>query len=1071
MSQATEEKPQLLIDLTNARHATALDASSILHRMQIESFLERVSEVVGRVEGFSEKLKQCGDGRTRSVSYERYHDVITLHGKRGSGKTTFLLSALELLQNSAKRRSAFPERFKKDNNDDGLNGLCVLEILDPTLFGLHEHLLLSLMAKIAFEVRCAVKNSERNLCGGHNGHCKLEEWENRLRQFAKALKHMGETRDDLDTPLSKEKVEWEDSQFIFEQNMENAQRSFGLEREFHKFLHDSLKLIDKKAFVLALDDIDTRPQIGWHVLEVLRRYFTSPQLVVVLSGDMDLFKTIIEKQQLKIFDLNFASSTDVRKEFKTRVDGLTEQYLLKILRTPSRINLGSFATALLQWGRRYPDSTLAVASHGIEVSIRDLLQERYFKFLACHSSFEQQLFLRALFLNPARTVTQVFDALLGHGHEAFVERMREIFLVSLQNLGFERPFDLAEALYAPQGINIIVEQLFKRGYVSYGLELLPTRQSQDENNGLLALHAEIGFALQNRTAVFFAFVLKACLLREVLLLQNIEIGTVIYEKLEKYLGLEIQEQPSVTTARVVALHWGESQSANILRAVGLVRLYSKSIVKDMRSVVNVMYGRNVSTLQKAKASCAEPLSVFCNAVCAIDTYKDRPVSVLVNTPETLRSNIRSWQREFLGLGFVDVRLKNETNRLFSVFSLLSVMNDIVESDVTDIPRVFRKYGEVIEVNAFNQSSGLAALKDEYGDDGEDILQREAFEGAEDNKNLNIFIDSIKSWIDGCRVMHKCSDSVTLCARVMTRYFDALKKIHTSDRRTQQSTYIGEYIHRCIVAFFNSILVEEFLLCAKPTKNDSEASPRVSFVHPTNEDNVFLKNLLSSHVLTKSVFAPEPGKPKSILGARAFWINFEGIGLSVDCISDDFPFFRTVFTCPLWSLYLKPDDDLNDDSANTVYGIYMRLLGVDKEKGKAMSAVEYGTDHANFDNLYYIFNSLAVLKSEQAGEKNKNAHKGTQQKQVLETRSDEGKGLKLPLDPPSLKRKSLINNPILKESLLKWTEIYGDEMPEEFLKTYENIVVYYYRNDAVVRRLSDVNYARDFWAYIKKNFKS
>ena len=162
MTSSTE--PKLLIDLTNARQATALNADSILHRMQIEAFLERVSEVVGRVEGFSEKLKQCGDTRTRSVSYERYHDVITLHGKRGSGKTTFLLSALELLQNPAKRIAAFPERFKNDknkDNNDSLNGLCVLEILDPTLFGLHEHLLLSLLAKITFEVRSAVKNSER----------------------------------------------------------------------------------------------------------------------------------------------------------------------------------------------------------------------------------------------------------------------------------------------------------------------------------------------------------------------------------------------------------------------------------------------------------------------------------------------------------------------------------------------------------------------------------------------------------------------------------------------------------------------------------------------------------------------------------------------------------------------------------------------------------------------------------------------------------------------------------------------------------------------------------------------
>lgn len=1074
MSQTADNKPQLLIDLTNARHATALDASSILHRMQIEAFLERVSEVVGRVEGFSEKLRQCGDGHTRSVSYERYHDVITLHGKRGSGKTTFLLSALELLQDHAKRKAAFPERFKNINNDDdGLNGLCVLEILDPTLFGLHEHLLLSLMAKIAFEVRSTVKNSERNLCGGHNGHCKLEEWESHLRQFAKALKHMGETRDDLDTPLPKETVEWEDSQFIFEQNMENAQRSFGLEREFHKFLNESLRLIGRRAFVLALDDIDTRPQIGWHVLEVLRRYFTSPQLVVVLSGDMDLFKTIIEKQQLKIFDLNFASNAEVRKEFKSRVDGLTEQYLLKILRTPSRINLGSFQAAVKQWERRYRNISPSVKKGRHEMLFQDLLEKYFFKFLACNTGFEQKLFQQALFLNPARTVTQVFDALLGHGHDVFVERMREIFLVSLQWLGFERPFDLAEALQTPQGVNLLVEQLFKRGFVSYGLELLPTRQSQDENNALLALHSELVFALQNNPAVFFAFALKACLLREVLLLQIVEGEISPYEKLERYLGLEMQEQPSITTAKISALHWDEPQSVNILRAIGLVRLYSKAIVKDMNVAVNAMYGRNVKSLQNAKNICNEALKEFCNVICEDDELKNRAVSALVNTPETLKNNIYSWQRYFVGLGFVDVSMRIGTNRLFSVFSLLSIMSDIIEADEDDIPRIFRKYDEVIEINAFNRSSSQSVLRAEYSDEGDVQLESERQDIPETDEKLKKFIESLILWAKDCKEIQILSAPVILCARVMMRFFDALKKIHSSRDRTVQSTFVGEYAHRCLVSFFNSVLVEEFLLKSKTENIGSDPILKVSLANPTNEDNEFLKNLLTTGVLYRyragSRNLVGRLKEKFTLEGKGFHLAAEGDKQYVDSISDAFPFFKAVFSCPLWSLYLKPDYALKNDAATTVYGIYMRLLEQDFVEAREVAAVAYGTEKQNFENLYYLLNSLAIPRPEQGVVRNNAASNIARKIVKIETRTAVGKSFGLPLSPKSIKNKKLVESPDF-YGLLAAMRIRPGGGDDAFAMQYERLVRILYQDESVASRLMDQKNLNAFWMYLKKNLK-
>lgn len=1064
-------EPKLLIDLTNARHATALDASSILHRMQIEAFLERVSEVVGRVEGFSEKLRQCGDGHTRSVSYERYHDVITLHGKRGSGKTTFLLSALELLQDPAKRKAAFPRRFENNADNDGLNGLCVLEILDPTLFGLHEHLLLSLMAKIAFEVRSAVKNSERNLCSGHNDHCKLEEWENRLRQFAKALKHMGETRDDLDTPLPKETVEWEDSQFIFEQNMENAQRSFGLEREFHKFLHDSLKLIDKKAFVLALDDIDTRPQIGWHVLEVLRRYFTSPQLVVVLSGDMDLFKTIIEKQQLKIFDLNFASNADVLYEFKARVDGLTEQYLLKILRTPSRINLGSFQAAVKQWERRYPDVTLSVKKGSYEGLFRDVLQKTFFNYLACHSRFEQKMFQQALFLNPARTVTQVFDALLGHGQDVFVERMREVFLVSLQSLGFERPFDLAEALQSPQGINVLMEQLFYRGYVSYGLDLLPTRQSQDENNALLALHAELVFALQNSIAVLFAFALKACLLREVLLLQSVEGSIAPYSKLERYLGLEMLEQPSVTAARIAALHWGQPPLGSVLRSVGNVRLYSKTIMKDMPTAARVMYGSHSTTLAKAKSSCPTELSRFCSVVFDLNSNRDASVSVLVNTPETLCINMRSWQSDIVYAGIVDVRMRNETYRAFSIFPLLSIMCDIIEADENDVARIFRKYSEIINTNAFTQS-GQATFSKEELEEFEDVNgHEESVNASAECDNYKIFIESLVSWVRSCKRRLKWSSPVALCARVMTRYFSALEKIHSSRNRSAQSTFVGEYIHRCLVSFFNSVLVEEYLLSAKQTQDGYSTSLGVSLGNPTTSDAVFLKNLLTSQALIGVDKSNESFLGEAYLKSdKNLHVVTEGLQADVNSISKEYPFFKAVFSCPLWSLYLKPDILAHDGHATTVYEIYMGLLNIDPDQAQKMSAVAYGTDEFNFENLYYVLNSLAIPKPEQGVGRNKGAVNITRKVNRLETRTEVGKALRMPKTPDSIKFVKVLSDAFILENVLPLLHEFDKEMPSTFSSLYEKIVRRFYYEESVIQQLTGPNHSQNFWAFAKKNIK-
>lgn len=1074
MSQASEEKPkQLLIDLTNARHATALDASSILHRMQIEVFLERVKEVVGRVEEFSAKLKRSGDGHIRSISYERYHDAITLHGKRGSGKTTFLLSALELLHNPAKRRAAFPELFKNNNDDDGLNGLCVLEILDPTLFGLHEHLLLSLLAKIAFEVRSAVKNSERYLCSDGKGHCNIEEWENQLRQFAKALKHMGETRDDLDGEAPKETVQWDDAEFIFEQNLDSARRSFGLEREFHSFLNNSLYLIGKKAFVLALDDIDTRPQIGWHVLEVLRRYFTSPQLVVVLSGDMDLFKTIIEKQQLKIFDLNFSSTLKIRNEFKSKVDGLTEQFLLKILRTPSRINLGSFQSALQQWGRINPEVAQKIGKSEEFMPLDVLLKRTFFPLLACSRRAEQRLFRQTLFANSARTVTQVLDILWGissshPGHQLAiegssnivsdclnsaacdlaVERMREVFLVSLQNIGFGRPFDLAEALQSASGVNLLMQHLFVRGYVTTGLDLLPTRQNSDENNALLALNAELTQAMRANPALLLGYALKVCLLREVLLRKNSEIDATEYRKYERYLGLEADELSSVTAARISALHWGKPKPNNSILSMGMVRLYGSSITKNAPAAVRSMYGVEIIDLQDEDAEfIPEELLRFCKESEKIDLIKNKTLRRWINTPETLYDSIFSWQSGLMGVGIVDISDRDNVYRMFSIFPLIAVMCDLLEKDERSIEVLLSRYNQIINMNSFYCEDGALLYDADADDDKEDIQNDELNGSAFVSRE---FVESLDLWAAMCKKMFlRISAPAVLCANVMSRFFYALQRIDANF--TNKAAYVGVYVHRCLVAFFNSVLVEEFLLMA-----DNDGSVSVLLDNPATVDDIFLKNMFSSRSIDMIDESEQQEHQEHFFSSE-----FKQYFVEKGYVCDKYPLFKSVFTCPLWGLYLKPEKAADDKIVSSVYEIYIHSQFQPKETVETTISVTYGEmlSTPNFVNMFELLNSLAIPKSGRS-----DIRSGS------ETRTDEGKKLGLPLSPKTLKRKSIISHDDVKKVLLDLFQQHQEDQPQGFFDLYSSLVRHLYRDEAVIKKLTDPNLAEGFWAFAKKNLK-
>ena len=1056
MPEPTPQKVEpLVIDLNNSQHARPLDAASILHKKQLETLTERVKEIQGRIEGFKQKLEKMGPS---NAAYDRFHDVITVHGKRGSGKTTFLLSGLQQLE--------------EKSGDQ----LCVLGVLDPTLFGLKEHILLTVLSKIAIMVNGAAKSALQP-CSHHGGEgtsCKRERWQEELNGLATGLKYAGEVRDDLAGVAPNATDLWEDPVFSLQEGLNNAKRGLHLEQDFHRFLNTSLELLGKKAFVLALDDIDTRPNIGWHVLEVLRKYFTSPQLIVILSGDLDLFTTIIRKKQLEVFGLDFASPKRIRDEFHSRVEGLTEQFLLKILRANNRINIGSFQAALLQWGEQGKDDKVKVSKDKTDYTLSKMLR-CLFLALGCHRSEEQRLFRQTLFANPSRTVVQVLEALWEEvekkkpGEEALAARLCEIFSVPMQNMGFEDPTDLPELLQGSAGVPKLMELLFTHDYSQQNLELLPSRTDSSDNNGLLALQVNLAQVMQNNMQILFAYAFKACLLHKVLESERIQISPDAtkehyYGNYANDCGFETENSIFITSLYISALLWqGMNTGTRTINRLGTVRLYGASIEKNPVRAVTSLYGSS----DPYKDPQSEEIVGFLDYTKNFALPARYTFTRLVNTPETLEKVLGSWQSSIIKLGMLTVSRKDSDFRFISVHSLLALLGDIFtandEREIRELLQKFSNMPVILREGRLRTPAGrgdsLIESFDEEKNEAEgdsDSLEHPSESGEQQEDTLEAFAVALQQWRGQVKFRDSLALPPTLISRIFSRFFDALKGI--DDNHTQKSMYAGAYLHRCLVAFFNSVLVEEFLLMG-PESNPQQNT--IIYSNPITKDDVFLKNLQ----ITKAICHRDEHPPFDLLNNLNAQAPFDN---PVPwCFNSRYPLFELIFSCPLWGNYLKPAAIDSNDILNTVYNAYMEFQqifwgGSPQSSYSACYKAAKGSEKT-LPNLYYFFNSLTIPRDD---------GQPTQKAKRTDPRTAAGIGAGV----YKTYRKSVFIERLIpdlwgrKERALVEKYRTVPEKDESFSGIYKQVVDLYYHDGAVKTRFLKDDAESSFWEELQIYFE-
>lgn len=696
---------QITICLEESKYAHGFDQENNIHSFNFNRVLSLIDNQVS---------KKGGQKSIYSVDHQ--YNTISIFGNRGTGKTTFILSILQQIQKTYEKAK-------------------ILKIIDPTQMEEKEHVFLVILSLIDTEVRSKIETHKRN----HNsGVCCYErEWNSKLSSLAKGLPT-------LEVLNKKQYENWDDDLYIVERGLKNVKAAYDLEKNFHELTELALKILQKEFFVLAFDDIDVDMSKGWPVLETIRKYLTTPMFVVLLSGNPTLYSYNVRLHQwnqlkeLKTFE---------EHDYKSQVNQLEGQYLLKVLKPENRIQLRTLL------GYKRINDTSYMVKQKKEDKEKDI-EDEYIDILnglGIHKNSTQELFIDYLLGLSIRS--QI--GLLSDNRKADIMSQINIYVSRMM----AADIDVDLVVKNPIFTNIsIVDYLSKSKVFPHDYLLIPNTLNHDMNGVFMGLTTIFANQAKQSPWIIFDYMLRVGYTRHLYL----QLSTTAFNQILSHTG--IMQDMSIKNIVLLMTAVGKANNLKLPELIpleGLALTAKKGQGEKENAIDNILKGDNINMTQKVLAL----LPLF---------------------------SLRKGQSQ-------------STELYYSVLSLLSTICMIIRSgkDVSSIKGLLsdlslhRTYpmppeGEVISNDPESNITLNEELSQKLGIDIEDeilddliielILWRETF--IKDNENSPTLI--LPPYLLG---------------RIMTRFTSAL--INVPNKKN-----LAELFQQHLIVFLNSVLIEE-----------------------------------------------------------------------------------------------------------------------------------------------------------------------------------------------------------------------------------------------------------------------
>lgn len=769
-----------------------INEKHMIHPKEWKRFKEMIN---ASVEQANEYARAYEHGKCSTIIRQRQHNTIMLGGERGSGKTTFLLSAIESI--------------KKNKNDFPSKELKPLQIIDPTLIEPKIHIFVNIVSVIR---RTVMERFEKLSCCRKDDAIfqKFETWRESFRKMAEGLPCINGIGSNFFTS-----DDWQDSEFIMQKGVQRADAAHSLERNFHDYVHKSLEFIKKKAFILCFDDIDTHFEKGKPVLSVIHKYLTTPQLIVVLSGDPQLYSLLIRQKQWKNFSHRILEKEKGR-DFNGMVDHLESQFFLKILKPERRI----FLSNLYEKTRLRGEYDLQVNFSGNKYPLTEFYDENLGKLQICGKN-HYSLYRRFLLSLPIRTQRQILLTMKNLEKDAedkndafkttnFAHSILHIFWSDLAG----KYVDVSSLRNTPQfTILIILKYLVENKILNQGYLLKPNFSDQMKDSAQFALGALVVSEIYKNSAIVFDYWIRIALVRELAIRfrddpdarksDNRTNGPSI-DDLIGHCAMYYDKSPRhvarFTVSYMRALKgWpkGNKSADSWQGTLPLYGLAKKANKRDLSRIDTVIE-------QIEKRATDEPLAAVAAMVAGL------PLSgVIDHTGNTLP--------------------------VYSFYSLLGVIGELVyavkdvglqkndsgnDQDPKDADlqkndngndqdlkvAIYRVLKTNNQFKEYPMPGWSSPESDTHKESEEAFLEGGGAITSEDKVISSPFLDRIIQWVkDGENI----DVTAALLGKIFTRFFYTLNNMD-KNQTLRQEHRLGEWMHRMIVAFLNAAVVMESL---------------------------------------------------------------------------------------------------------------------------------------------------------------------------------------------------------------------------------------------------------------------
>ncbi|WP_410880896.1 hypothetical protein [Myroides sp. DW712] len=754
-----EPKTKIYIDLANSSNAKSFKSDNVIHQDALKKVKEFIDQFIeaNKIALAERPLKKKGK---IELSYK--HNTITILGTRGSGKTSFLLSIKELITNN-----------KEQQYDD----LLFLDMIDPTLVEEKGHVFLNIISSICDEVKTVLAKEEANK--SDDVECTRKHWKEAMNKLAKGLPS-------IDGIGNGKFGEWQDAEFVMQNELQAIHSARNLAKYFAEFVEQSLKILDKKQFVLFFDDIDVDSSKGYAVLETIRKYFVTDQLISFLSGDLKLYDALVRDKKWNNFGsklITFETSQDFQEKtrrivnmnhYNDMVTDLTSQYLIKIMQPKYRVHLSTLYDYYIN-----KETGVFIANKNDDQNKKQTPKKlkkflkQLFKIYGIKSNLQRTAFVEFLLHQPLRSVLHFLQYFEGANNKETTDINTDFTSVFLSDL-YEKHVDIntlqnSVTYFLPTILQVLIqEQRLRESY-----QLIPSTLDNSFNATLFTSSLLFSNHInKNHKFLIFEYFFKIAFLRNFIDREN---DYELIKAITKTSGLLTDNIFRDSCNQLQSSLFGQFGNKKEVNEFGMLLLYGLAKI--------------------AKQNTSE--KIF------------RIDYILENGREDVKCNQLQSYLGYLPCFIGQSSTKNASKLFYSVLSLLSSIGELIrrynEESLTK-ENFLSVLAELGQLRYYTTSENEEVSKTFTTEKKDKSFEEEEFDTGYElendffiENNINEFYDILEQWFD----KDLKAVSPYMLGKIFTRFYYSLNRIGID-----KSINLGQSFHLQIVAFMNAVIIEE-----------------------------------------------------------------------------------------------------------------------------------------------------------------------------------------------------------------------------------------------------------------------